>query len=143
MIPEIREAFWTAPALWRFARRRIDREISAGAFVRKRQAAAAGRNAGFQPAFGQARANPPAPTHSCPSFIKSQQTVQSLKENPFAIALFDKRGAQCAYAKRALMKIPSLDDWEKELGKNSQRSVLPKLLSVDFRSPLATVAQSN
>jgi len=29
MIPEIREASWTAPALWRFARRRGIREISA------------------------------------------------------------------------------------------------------------------
>jgi len=39
--------------------------------------------------------------------------------------------------------VPSLDDWEKEWGKNSQRSVQPKLLSVDFQSPLAAVTQSN
>jgi hypothetical protein len=38
---------------------------------------------------------------------------------------------------------PSLDDWENEWGKNSQRSVQPKLLPVDFRSPLATIAESN
>jgi hypothetical protein len=39
--------------------------------------------------------------------------------------------------------VPSLDDWEKEWGENSQRSVQPKLLPVDFRSPLAAIAQSN
>jgi hypothetical protein len=39
--------------------------------------------------------------------------------------------------------VPSLDDWEKEWEKNSQRNVQPKLLPVDFRSPLAVVAQSN
>jgi hypothetical protein len=87
--------------------------------VCQQQATAAGRNAGFPPAFGPARANPPAPTHSCPPFIKSRRTVQSLKE------------------------IPSLDDWEKEWGKYSQRSVQPKLLPVDFLSPLVTIAQSN
>jgi hypothetical protein len=47
-----------------------------------------------------------------------------------------------AYAKRALMKIPLLDDWEKEWG-DSQRSVQPKLLPADFRLPLAAIAQSN
>jgi hypothetical protein len=35
MIIEIREAFWSAPVLWRFARRRNAREISAEAFVRQ------------------------------------------------------------------------------------------------------------
>jgi hypothetical protein len=49
------------------------------------------------------------PTHA-PPFIKSRQTVQSLKE------------------------IPSLDDWEKEWGKYSQRSVQPKLLLVFGRA---------
>jgi hypothetical protein len=39
--------------------------------------------------------------------------------------------------------VPSLDDWEKEWKKNPQRSVQPKLLPVDFRSPLAASAQSN
>jgi hypothetical protein len=39
--------------------------------------------------------------------------------------------------------VPSLDDWEKEWGENSQRNVQPKLLPVDFRSPLAAIAQSN
>jgi hypothetical protein len=41
------------------------------------------------------------------------------------------------------MEIPSLDDWEKEWGRNSSRSVQPKLLPVDFRLPLAADAQSN
>jgi len=44
---------------------------------------------------------------------------------------------------KAEVTVPSLDDWEKEWGKNSQRSVQPKLLPVDFRSPLAAIAQSN
>jgi hypothetical protein len=46
-------------------------------------------------------------------------------------------------AKHAEVTVPSLDDWEKEWGKNSQRNVLPKLLPVDFRSLLSAVAQSN
>jgi hypothetical protein len=57
----------------------------------KQQATPAVRNAGFQPAFEPARAKPPAPTHSCPSFIKSRQTVQPLPENPsIPAALFVK-----------------------------------------------------
>jgi integrase len=48
-----------------------------------------------------------------------------------------------AYSKHAEVTVPSLDDWEKEWGKNSQRNVQPKLLSVDFRLPLAAFAQSN
>jgi hypothetical protein len=47
------------------------------------------------------------------------------------------------YSKHAEVTVPSLDDWEKEWGGNSQRSVQPKLLPVDFRSPLAAIAQSN
>jgi hypothetical protein len=39
--------------------------------------------------------------------------------------------------------VPSLDDWEKEWGINSQQNVQPKLLPVDFRSPLVAIAQSN
>jgi len=39
--------------------------------------------------------------------------------------------------------VPSLDDWEKEWGKNSQRSAQPKLLPLDFRPSLAAIAQSN
>jgi hypothetical protein len=39
-----------------------------------------------------------------------------------------------AYAKRAEVTVPSLDDWEMEWGKHSQRSVQPKLLPVSFRS---------
>jgi len=91
----------------------------------QQQATPAGRNAGFQPAFGPTRANPPAPTHSCTPFIKSRQTVQPLKES------------------RDHLKKPSLDDWEKEWGKNSQRRAQPNLLPVDFRSPLVAIAQSN
>jgi integrase len=48
-----------------------------------------------------------------------------------------------AYSKHAEVTVPSLDDWEKEWGKNSQRNVQSKLLRVDFRSPLAAMAQSN
>jgi hypothetical protein len=48
-----------------------------------------------------------------------------------------------AYAKRAEVTVPSLDDWEKEWEKNPQRSGQPKLLPVNFRSPLAAVAQKN
>ena len=48
-----------------------------------------------------------------------------------------------AYAKHAEVTVPSLADWEKEWEKNSQRNAQPKLLPVDFRSPLAAVAQSN
>jgi hypothetical protein len=47
-----------------------------------------------------------------------------------------------AYAKHAEVTVPSLDDWEKEWG-DSQRNVQPKLLPVDFRSPLPAIAQSN
>lgn len=47
-----------------------------------------------------------------------------------------------AYAKHAEVTVPSLDDWEKEWKKNSERSVQPRAL--DFRSPVAAaVAQSN
>jgi hypothetical protein len=52
-----------------------------------------------------------------------------------------RKAVHRAYAKHAEVTVPSLDDWEKEWGKNSQRSVQPKLLPLDFRSPLAAVAQ--
>ena len=45
-----------------------------------------------------------------------------------------------AHSKHAEVTVPSLDDWEKEWGKNSQRNVQPKLLPVDFRSALAAIA---
>jgi hypothetical protein len=48
-----------------------------------------------------------------------------------------------ACSKHAEVTMPSLDDWEKEWRKNSQRSVQPKLLPVCFRPPLAAIAQSN
>jgi hypothetical protein len=48
-----------------------------------------------------------------------------------------------AYAKHAEVTVPSLDDWEKDWQENPQRSVQPKLVPVDFRSPLAAGAQSN
>jgi hypothetical protein len=38
--------------------------------------------------------------------------------------------------------VPSLDDLEKDWQENPQRSARPKLLPVDFRSPLAAVAQA-
>src|SRR5580765_7073275 len=44
-----------------------------------------------------------------------------------------------AYAKHAEVTVPSLDDWEKEWEKNSPRNAHPKLLPVDFRSPLGAV----
>jgi hypothetical protein len=40
-----------------------------------------------------------------------------------------------ACSKHAEVTVPSLDDWEKEWRKNSQRSVQPKLLPVCFRPP--------
>ena len=39
--------------------------------------------------------------------------------------------------------VPSLDDWEKDWQENPQRSRQPKLLLVDFQSPLAAIAQTN
>ena len=48
-----------------------------------------------------------------------------------------------AYAKHAEVTVPSLADWEKDWQENPQRSGQPKLLPVNFRSPLATVAQTN
>jgi hypothetical protein len=48
-----------------------------------------------------------------------------------------------AYSKHAEVTAPSLDDWEREWGKDSQGSVQPRLLPVEFRSPLAAIAQSN
>ncbi|MBU6401922.1 MAG: tyrosine-type recombinase/integrase [Verrucomicrobia bacterium] len=48
-----------------------------------------------------------------------------------------------AYAKHAEVTVPSLDDWEKEWSKNPHRNAQSKLLPVDFRSPLAAVAESH
>jgi integrase len=48
-----------------------------------------------------------------------------------------------AYAKHAEVTVPSLADWEKEWGGNLQRNAQPKLLPVDFRSPLAAIVRSN
>ncbi len=48
-----------------------------------------------------------------------------------------------AYSKHAEVTVPSLDDWEKEWGKDSQRNKQPKLLAVDFRSPITAVSQVN
>jgi integrase len=55
----------------------------------------------------------------------------------------NSKAVHYAYSKRAEVTVPSLDDWEKEWGKNSQRNMQPKLLPVDFRSPLAGIGQSN
>ena len=46
-----------------------------------------------------------------------------------------------ACSKNAEVTVPSLDDWEKDWQENPQRSVQPKLLPVDFRSPLAANRQ--
>jgi hypothetical protein len=43
---------------------------------------------------------------------------------------------------RSEVTVPSLDDWEKDWQDNPQRSVLPKLLPVDFQSPFSAVTQS-
>jgi hypothetical protein len=39
----------------------------------------------------------------------------------------------------AEVTVPSLDDWEKEWQENPQHSSQPKLLPMDFRSPLVAV----
>jgi hypothetical protein len=39
--------------------------------------------------------------------------------------------------------VPSLADWEKDWQENPQRGVQPKSLPMDFRLPLAAIAQSN
>jgi hypothetical protein len=77
-----------------------------------------------------------------PPFIKSRQPVQSLKEipghlkNPFVVTRFDKHGASRLREAR-LDENPVAGRLGKGMGENSQRSVQPKLLPVDFRSPLA------
>jgi hypothetical protein len=55
----------------------------------------------------------------------------------------NSRAVHHAYSKHAEVTVPSLDDWEKEWGKNSQRNVQPKLLPVDFRSTLLAISQTN
>jgi hypothetical protein len=52
-------------------------------------------------------------------------------------------GVHDSKSKYAEVVVSSLDDWQKEWEKDSQRNVHPKLLPVDLRSPLAAVAQSN
>jgi hypothetical protein len=58
--------------------------------------------------------------------------------NERAFSVLKKNG----YAKHAEVTVASLDDWEKEWEKNSQRNAQPKLLPVDFRSPLAANVES-
>jgi len=48
-----------------------------------------------------------------------------------------------AYSKHAEVTVPSLDDWENDWQKNPQRGRQPKLVAVDFQSPLPAVAQAN
>jgi integrase len=48
-----------------------------------------------------------------------------------------------AYAKHAEVTVPSLADWEKGWGENSQNSAQPKLLPAHFRLPIAQSAQAN
>jgi len=71
------------------------------------------------------------PAHSYPERF-AQQTLGH-----------NSKAVHYAYSKHAEVTVPSLDDWEKEWGKNSQRNGQLKLLAVDFRSPLAAIAQSN
>ena len=42
-------------------------------------------------------------------------------------------------SKNAEVTMASLDDWEQEWEKNSQRNVQPKLLPVDLRSPVVVI----
>ncbi len=56
---------------------------------------------------------------------------------------YNSKAVHHAYSKHAEVTVPSLDEWEKDWGKSSQHSVQPKLLPVNFRSPLAAVVQSN
>jgi hypothetical protein len=46
-------------------------------------------------------------------------------------------------SKDAEVTVPSLADWEKDWQENPQRKVQPKLLPVNFLSPLAVIGQSN
>jgi hypothetical protein len=39
--------------------------------------------------------------------------------------------------------VPSLDDWEMDWEDNPQCNVQPKLLPVNFLSPLAVIGQAN
>jgi len=88
----------------------------------QRQAIAANRNAGFQPASDQfAPTRQHQPTHA--PFYQIAANRSTIQGNP------------------SHLKNPSLDDWEKTWGKNLQRTLQPKLLPVDFRSPLAAITQ--
>jgi hypothetical protein len=60
-----------------------------------------------------------------------------------ACSIIKNRPRTDPFSKHAEVTVPSLDDWEKEWGENSQRSVQPKLLPVDFRSTLAEISQAN
>ncbi len=48
-----------------------------------------------------------------------------------------------AYAKHAEVTVPSLEDWEREWGKNPRYNEQSRLLPVDFRRPPTDVAQSS
>jgi hypothetical protein len=61
---------------------------------------------------------------------------------PAGVGVKFQGGATCLLETRR-SHLPSLDDWEKEWQENPQRYVQPKLLPLDFRSPLAAVAQTN
>jgi hypothetical protein len=47
-----------------------------------------------------------------------------------------------AYAKHAEATAPSLADWKRDWRENPQRSAQPKLLRMEFRSPLAALEES-
>jgi hypothetical protein len=81
--------------------------------------------------------NDAAPTALKQNRCKSQLVRVPARNTPTCPAVVPLCGT------KAEVTVPSLDDWEKEWGKNSQRSAQPKLLPVDFRSTLTTVLQAN
>ena len=84
---------------------------------------------------GNFRAEDPATGRPLPDEYPERFAQQALGHNSKAV--------HHAYSKHAEVTVLSLDDWEKDWQENPQRSVRPKLLPVDFRSPLAANAQSN
>lgn len=93
----------------------------------------------------------------CPTLIvaATNRDLRKVKDfRPDLLARFTERFAQQAlghnskavhraYAKHAEVTVPSLADWERDWQENPQRNGQPKLLPVDFRSPLVGIAQSN
>jgi hypothetical protein len=88
---------------------------------------------------------PPLPIRTPVSSRLSDKLAPTRQHQPTHAPLLSNRSEPFNPSRESptTRKIPSLDDWKKEWGKNSQRSVQPKLLPVDFRSPSAALAQSN